>query len=205
MVYRAVLNPLLPLLNKALNRALKTDRWLMQSWSALAGRVLSLEIKELEQPVYVYLLADGVLLSLEQPEQIDVTITGDIAGLLALAKAEDPQTIILARKVKIHGDVATLQDVQRYVTMFEFDWEGEISRFIGPLWAGAAGQGVCATKRWLEQAGESFKKNTSEFVLYEQRLLVSHDEMSDWIEGIQALRLDLERLMARLRLLEERG
>ncbi|ODN42778.1 ubiquinone biosynthesis accessory factor UbiJ [Piscirickettsia litoralis] len=208
MVYRALLKPLLPLLNKALNRALKTDRWLMESWSSLSGRVLALDIKELERPIYVYLLADGLLLSLElsdSSQSVDVTISGDIAGLLALAKAEDPQTVILSRQVKLHGDVATLQEVQRYVAMFEFDWEGEISRYIGPLWAGVAGQSLRASREWLSSAGESFKKNTSEFVLYEQRLLVSHEEMSDWVESLQALRLDAERLKIRLDLLSTKG
>ncbi|ALA23848.1 hypothetical protein AVI51_08730 [Piscirickettsia salmonis] len=207
MAYAALLKSVLPVLTNALNKALKTDRWLMQSWSSLSGRVLALEIKELDVPIYVYLLADGLLLSLNQVEsagsdQVDVTIRGDIAGLLALIKAKDPQTVILSRQVVLHGDVATLQEVQRYLAMFEFDWEGEISRYVGPLWAGVAGQGVRVAKGWLGSASESFKKNTSEFVLYEQRLLVSHEEMNDWLERLQSLRLDVERLSMRLNLLE---
>ncbi|OAJ35694.1 ubiquinone biosynthesis accessory factor UbiJ [Piscirickettsia salmonis] len=211
MAYAALLKPVLPVLTSALNKALKTDRWLMQSWSGLSGRVLALEIKELDVPIYVYLLADGLLLSLEQIESTssasfvnhaDVTIRGDIAGLLALVKAKDPQTVILSRQVVLHGDVATLQEVQRYLAMFEFDWEGEISRYVDPLWAGVAGQGLRMAKGWLGSASESFKKNTSEFVLYEQRLLVSHEEMNDWLERLQSLRLDVERLSMRLNLLE---
>jgi ubiquinone biosynthesis protein UbiJ len=68
-----------------------------------------------------------------------------------------------------------------------------------------AGQFARNTKGWLDQSAQAMRLNTQEYLQEEARLLPAEAELNYYYEQVDQLRLDTDRLEARLnRLLKEK-
>jgi ubiquinone biosynthesis protein UbiJ len=146
----------------------------------------------------VVLVQDGRFdLSFDQSLRADVSITGNVADLLAMAKTQREGTALAAGKVDIEGDLAVAQQVQSMLATMSFDLEGMLAEFTGDVFARMIGRGARGGMAWIREAHRVLEGDLSEYLRYETRLLPSAPEIESFVHESATLANDVERLRAR--------
>ena len=183
------------LLQMTFDAALDDNREALQSCEKLSGRTIALEFREFGAPVYLRPHAGGIELFNHWRGEADVTIQGTLPALLFANLQREPGT---PAGVRIAGDAAIGQEFQKLIRKLDIDWEDRLSRFIG----GTAANRVGRTLRSLEQFGrdsaERLGENLREYLQQETRDLPLREEVEHFVEAVDFLRADVDRLEAQL-------
>jgi ubiquinone biosynthesis protein UbiJ len=133
----------------------------------------------------------------------DATIIGAPLSLLALAGG-DAQAVIQRGDVQICGDAEIAQQFRELGGLLKPDLEAGMARFLGGSGAHLAMRGMRAAAGWTRTAAWTSVRNLAEYLSHESRDLVSRPEAEHFLRGVDALREQLDRIDARLQLMERR-
>lgn len=194
---------LLETLQSAINRLLIYDPDSRMALAQLEGRVIAIEVTEPALRLYLLPGHTGVELSAEQPASVDVTISGRGSALLAMITRGENSNSSQGH-VEIRGDVHLAQRVQYILKSINIDWEEFLSQYVGDMAAHRLGRMGREMRGYLGSAGRSLAMQFSEYLRYEQNLLPARHEVDRFIEEVDALRDDVERVQARLKRLEQK-
>lgn len=129
-------------------------------------------------------------------ENADVRITGSVTALAALLQGADelPSTA----QVRVHGDVALLQQARVAAARLRPDFEEPIARLLGdelayPL-SRVMRRVVSSARRTVHELAEDVR----EFLGEESELLAAKDSMSEFADEVDRLRDSLARLEKRV-------
>jgi ubiquinone biosynthesis protein UbiJ len=134
----------------------------------------------------------------------DVTLSGTPLALLALQRAEDPAGVIRRGDVALYGDGEVGQRFQELAMLLRPDIEEGLSRVIGDIPAHGAATLLRKALDWGRQALDTQAMNVGEYLAHESQVLVPRAEARQFIEEVDALRERVDRLAARVALLEAR-
>jgi ubiquinone biosynthesis protein UbiJ len=134
----------------------------------------------------------------------DATIVGAPLSLLALAGA-DAQSVIQRGDVQIGGDAQIAQQFRELGALLKPDIEAGLAQFLGGSGAHLAMRGMRAAAGWTRTAAWTSVRNLAEYLSHESRDLVSRPEAEHFLRGVDALREQLDRIEARLQLMEQRA
>ena len=87
----------------------------------------------------------------------------------------------------------------------ELDWEYEVSRWLGPLGTALVSSHLRSRSAWAKQSARSLHLNTADYLAEESRTLVGRLEAQTRFNEIDQLKLNLDRLDARIALLLKRN
>ena len=139
----------------------------------------------------------------------DCLIRGNPLALARLGMAERKEAALGSGEILIEGDATVAQRFSEAMAGLNVDWEEQLSKLVGDPIAHQVGQGVRAVGDWGRRTGETFRTNLKEYLEEESRLLPSRYEVEDFLNRVDTLRDDVERLDARLerlaRLVRARG
>jgi ubiquinone biosynthesis protein UbiJ len=133
----------------------------------------------------------------------DATIIGAPLSLLALAGSE-PQAVIQRGDVQICGDAEIAQQFRELGGLLKPDIEAGMAHFLGGSGAHLAMRGMRAASRWGRTAAWTSLRNLAEYLSHESRDLVSRPEAEHFLRGVDTVREQLDRIDARLQLMERR-
>jgi ubiquinone biosynthesis protein UbiJ len=133
----------------------------------------------------------------------DVTLTGTPLALLALQR-EEPAVVIRRGDVTLSGDGEAGARFQELISLITPDFEEELSRLIGDTPAFGAASLLRKAMDWGRSAVATQATNVGEYLTHERQMLVSRAEGRSFIDGVDALREDVDRLAARVAQLETR-
>jgi ubiquinone biosynthesis protein UbiJ len=134
----------------------------------------------------------------------DATIIGAPLSLLALA-GSDAQAVIQRGDVQICGDAEIAQQFRELGGLLKPDIEAGMAQFLGGSGAHLAMRGMRAASRWTRTAAWTSVRNVAEYLSHESRDLVSRPEAEHFLRGVDAVREQLDRIDARLQLMEQRA
>jgi ubiquinone biosynthesis protein UbiJ len=134
----------------------------------------------------------------------DATITGAPLSLLALA-GSDAQAVIQRGDVQISGDAEIAQQFRELGSLLKPDIEAGMAQFLGGRGAHLAMRGMRAAAGWTRTAAWTSVRNLAEYLSHESRDLVSRPEAEHFLRGVDAVREQLDRIDARLQLMEQRA
>jgi ubiquinone biosynthesis protein UbiJ len=171
----------------------------------LDGRVLSLTVEA--TPVAFFLRADGgrLALSARHDGVADASLSGTPLALLALA---GPRAEGALRKggVRIEGDAEVAQKFRELLAQAQPDFEEELSRILGDVAARRVANVARGLVDWGRRSAASLTGSVVEYLQEEGRDLPTRVEVDEFLEGVDRLRDDTERLAARFaRLAARRG
>ena len=192
------------MVERALNGFLHLDGEAFSRESILEGKVVALHIKVLDITLYFDIAADDIQVLGEYGGIPDATISGSVAGLARLSKSDDSASAMLESDVEIHGDMRVAEAFSRLLSEASIDWEEILSKWFGDSAAHQTGKAVRLSNGWIKDSVESMKANTSEYLSEESRVLAAEAEVEMYMEEVDDLRFAVERLEARLKLLEAR-
>jgi ubiquinone biosynthesis protein UbiJ len=134
----------------------------------------------------------------------DATIIGAPLSLLALV-GSDAQSVIQRGDVQISGDAEITQQFRELAGLLKPDIEAGMAQFLGGSGAHLAMRGMRAAAGWTRTAAWTSVRNLAEYLSHESRDLVSRPEAEHFLRGVDTVREQLDRIDARLQLMEQRA
>ena len=196
---------MLGLIATGLNRVLAGQPSAQAELAKLNGRVLDVRVSQLGWRVCVAFEDNGVVLATSSARQADVRIEGSLPDLLAMGRARHRGEPVPAGKVRLEGDLATVQLVQSVFETLALDWEAFLAQYMGDLPARQVARALTGLFAWLNRARVGLERDVGEFLRTETRLLPAADEVNAFAEEVMRLATDVERLAARLQRLRQRA
>jgi len=198
------------LLDHAVARALADSPRATELIEALRGRRLSIQVTG--TPLRALIESTGSTLKLlhlapaagDPAAHADATIIGAPLSLLALT-GDDPQAVIRRGDARIEGDAEIAQQFRELGLLLRPDLESGIARLLGRSGAHIAMRGLRAAADWTRTAAWTQVRNTAEYLAHESGDLVSRPEAEHYLRGVEQLREQLDRLEARLQIIERRA
>ena len=145
---------------------------------------------------------------------LKITATGDFEAGETTLNGNDPSVSIefplsslpliaqgkeaAIRSAKISGHAALLQDISKAFTSLPLAAEAELERFVGPLLANEAVRFFKALKALGDNAQASLHEAGKRYIHDEAQLVAERDDVSKFASDIQCLRIDVQRLEARV-------
>jgi ubiquinone biosynthesis accessory factor UbiJ len=192
-------------LENVLNRGLPRSPRAQQLCAELAGRQVAVEIAG--TPRYLLVESSGVSLKVSTvaPEALAARtpaaiIRGGPFSLLALSGAA-PESVLQRGAVRIEGDAELAQQFRELALLLRPDLEEELSHVVGDVPAHQLGRFARAALELTRKAAATTALNAAEYLAHERRDLVPGTEAEQFLQGVDTLREDVDRLAARIDLL----
>lgn len=189
----------------AVNRILSLDSTAQARLAPLAGKVIAVACTMPAITVYVIPLETGIQLAKEWHAPADCTLSAPANLLLKLATSADKSAVLHHPDVDLDGNSAVLMELADILQGLELDWEYEVSRWLGPLPTALISGHLRSRRDWMVQSAQSLHLNTVDYLAEESRTLVGRIEADMRFNEIDQLKLDLDRIDARIALLLKRN
>jgi ubiquinone biosynthesis protein UbiJ len=186
-----------------LNRSLPRSPRARELCAALAGKRVRVEARALGWVVIAESMNTSIRFVKESTDgqPPDADISGSLLSLAALAGSH-PEEVIQRGDVTIRGDAEVAQKFRELAMLLKPDVEEELSRLIGDTPAHQALRLVRLATGFGRRAAETGVRNVAEYLAHERGDLVPRAEAEDFYRGVERLREDLDRLEARVQLME---
>lgn len=187
-----------------LNRALRLDSTALPRLARLTGKVIAMHCTAPAVEIFILPHADGLRLAGHWQGEVDCRLRAPAASLLHLALSQQKTAVLHSPEVSLEGDSAALLALAGILQDLELDWEHELSRWLGPIGSHLLGNSMRSGGRWIGHSLASLRQDLADYLGEESRSLVGRLEAEARFEEIDALRLDLDRLVARIARLAHR-
>lgn len=190
-------------LEKALNQCLRLDPESLARITRLEGRVIAVEVAGLGQTLYLVPTATGLRLQRVFEGEPDVTLRGAPLSLARLGLSDHP-TEVFGQGVEMRGDAQLGRKLQRILEGLRIDWEEALSHLSGDVVAHQLGNALRGLLAWGRNSSETLGRDVAEYFQEESRDLVTRAELDPFLDGVDKLRSDLDRLGQRVQRLQAR-
>jgi len=184
-------------LESALDLYLKQDPDALQHCAALQDKVIAVNLAGTELTLYFLPDAQGVKVLTHYEGEPDTLLRGTPAGFARLA-VESREDALFHGAIEIIGDTETGQQFQDLLAGVDWDWEEQLSKLTGDALAHQVGELVRKGRRWLDESSDTLQQDLSEYLQEEARLLPTRTEIDEFLDNVDQLRTDTDRLAARV-------
>ena len=179
----------------ALNTALAQDQETKAKLNQFEDRCIAIHIKDFNKIITMTVIDTKLKLSMNSEEDADLTIT---ANAMTLAKlGSDPDSLFSA-DIDINGDVQFAKQLRDLLDGFDFDWEAQLAKVTGDTLAFPIAHGLRQFTAWAKNTHQSMQETTAEYLREEAQLLPDKSQTNDYMNNIDTLRADVDRLEARI-------
>lgn len=185
------------MMETAFNQYLRMDPNTVRELAQLKGCVIALEITGFDWEIFLCPTENGLQCLPSSEVEADTRLIGTPLALLGLAVSGDSQAKLASGEVKIKGDVQLGQQFKQILNRMEIDWEEHLSRISGDVFAHQAGRFGRAGIQFFNDVATSLNLDLSEYLQEEIRLLPSEIEVQNYLDEVDHLRSDADRLQAR--------
>ena len=181
-----------------LNRLLANNAHLSTRLDELHTKVV--QFKTLSLTCYLVFFNQEIHLYHQWNKPVDVFIEASPQALAKMAMLTNAQREhFIKNNFHITGDMEVAQLIKQYVNSLEIDWESWLAQYTSKPVAHKIVTSLISfnqlTKQWKTHFTESF----SEFLQEESSLLPSNEEIQDFCEDVDTLRMNCDRLEAKLK------
>jgi ubiquinone biosynthesis protein UbiJ len=195
--------PAVAVLEEIGNRLLRLDPETLKHLGDLQGRVVCIEFRDLGRKLYLEPSEAGFRMSTEHATPPSVILRGSLATFARLGL--DPERRGPAPgELEIQGDAALGQTMQAILRDLDLDWEEPLARLFGDPAGHALARALRGIHAWHVQALKTFGANAAEYLQEEARLLPVRAEVEAFLDAVDVLRADVDRLAARIQRLSTR-
>ena len=181
------------------NHMLVMDDHALDHCAELQGRIIAIELIDLNTTLFCHPSSSGLRLSLQTPSrEVDATIKGRLMGLVSLSLNQDKLSTSIQERVEIIGNAKVAQKFQKLFSEIEIDWQEQLSKITGDIVAFRIGQGVSKTHKWLTQSLQSFALSGREYLQEETQGLPTKVEFDRFKQSVTDTRDEVDRLEALL-------
>ncbi|CAB1274766.1 ubiquinone biosynthesis accessory factor UbiJ [Candidatus Nitrosacidococcus tergens] len=165
----------------------------------LSGKYLKVELTDLQIEIFIKITASNIELSTFTEAIPKATLSGTTLAFLktAVSYAQSPK-ILFTGDIQIHGDVEFIQQLKQFVQESNLDWEEILSKYTGDILAYQISSNVRYVKSWGSNTVKALSQSLTEYLHEEIQLLPNHGEVIHFLDTVDHLRAQLNRLEARI-------
>ena len=193
-----LLSGLLASVESGVNRVLRLDSTALARMRPLTGKVIAVECASPALHLFILPSDEGLLLAAQWAADADCTLRAPASSLLHLALSKDKTAVLHGPQVDLEGDSHVLMELAAILQDLKLDWEFELSRWIGPVATALIAGHVRSRANWYQHGFVSLNQNLAEYLSEEARTLVGEREAQARFDELDQLKLDLDRLEARV-------
>jgi ubiquinone biosynthesis protein UbiJ len=186
----------------SINALLRQDPASLLALAPLQGRLVALQLTELPFVIGIRLFDDGISLS-GAADQADGGLHGSISDFLQLASSANKASALINSRIQLSGDTELVLALARIADRLDIDWEAFVSPVTGGLLAHQLGKGVRSLLRWGQDTARTNRMAVSDYLQDEARVIVHRQELEQFASSVDQLRLDSDRLEAKLQQLAQ--
>lgn len=184
-----------------LNQAIQADRESLQQLHDFDQQLLLLDVTDLQLNIAVEIVDASIKLHQSAATEPALTLSGTSTALMQLAR--DPDSLF-SSEITLHGNVRLAKQLQDWLQQFDFDWEALLARLTGNTLAHPLANVLRAGFQSLHRNQQSLMQTTAEYLREESRLLPDNSEVNHFMQAVDKLDADVERLAARIKRLQSR-
>ena len=192
-------------LASAINRYLAMDPGVAARLAPLDGKTIALELRGFDLVICLQIAAGRIAVLQEPVAEPDTTLHGTPLGYTRLGLGNDSAGTLFSGAVTITGDVETGQAFKAVLDELDIDWEEQLAGITGDLVAHRLGNAARSAGKWLHQGRTTLQQDLGEYLQEELRVVPTRIEVDNFIGDVDRLRMDLERIDARIRRLQTTG
>ena len=185
-------------LEAVLNRYIALDPEGAARLAPLQGRLIGIEVQGLGTRLYLIPGPDSLQVFGAYEGEPDCLLRGTPLALARLGLAERKEDRLFGGEVTVEGDTGLAQDFGAFLAGLDVDWEEQLSRLVGDPLAHGIGDGVRSLQRWGRDSAQTLTQDLKEYLQEEARLLPTPYEVESFLDQVDVLRDDVERLAARV-------
>ncbi len=189
-------------LETALTRYLALDDNAHLYLTPLAGKVIAITIEPFNETLYLCPTETTIQCLENFVGEVDTTLSGSISAFGVMGLSKKPTRSLFSGDVKITGDTRLGQKFQQLFEQLDIDWEQQLSHLTGHKIAHTLANLFQSSHEWTQESIETFKLNATEFLQEETRDLPAKAEADIFYQHVDRLRMDFDRLFARVNQLQ---
>ena len=191
-----------------LNRILAKDSYLRSRLKIFSGKSLQISVYPPGITVTVLFERDRIRLLSSPAELLDIEITASISGnvseLIPLLIEKPDRRPLSNPAITVTGDVNFIQDIYASLHNLDIDWEDYLAPMLGNLITNELSQFHEDLQEWSQQVSSNMKRNVDEYLKEEERIFPKKEQLKDFGEELDRLKLKIDRVKAKFNVLYER-
>ena len=191
-----------------LNRILAKDSYLRSRLKIFSGKSLQISVYPPGITVTVLFERDRIRLLSSPAELLDIEITASISGnvseLIPLLIEKPDRRPLSNPAITVTGDVNFIQDIYASLHNLDIDWEDYLAPMLGNLITNELSQFGEDLQEWSQQVSSNMKRNVDEYLKEEERIFPKKEQLKDFSEELERLKLKIDRVKAKFNVLYER-
>ncbi len=192
----------LRLLERTLNGLLAMDAETPKRLTPLHGKLIEIHTRAPTLHFCAEGAADGLRLHAAPPRPADTVISGATIALVRQRLSDDPRRALLSGEVAISGDLQVGAAFRALLDGLDIDWEEQAARLFGDVLAHQLGNAVRGLRGWLDDSADALRHGCGEYLREESRLLADRHDTEAFMNAVDVLRADGDRLQQRIERLQ---
>ena len=185
-------------ITKAVNAYLHLDPESKVRFQTLKGRVIAFEFLPFHFSFQCTFNENGMQIISNNTETAETVIKGTPLQMVGAALARNERQQFFAEDVLIEGNAELGQELINLFDELEIDWEEYASTIIGDVPAYYTNHYFNKMSNWVKQTKNNFIQNANEYIHEEKTWFPTHEALQDFFTDIDILRLDVDRIEAKL-------
>lgn len=189
-------------ISKAINAYLALDPESLDRAKKLRDHAFAIELLPFHFHFIGYFDESGIHLSTDHTAQPEVTLRGTPLQLLGATLAKENRHRFFSDDLVIEGNAEIAQQITALFDHMQIDWEEHLSKLTGDHVAYRVGRFAERALAWLNNANDSLTASTTEYLHEELQWFPTHEALDDFFNEIDILRMDTDRLEAKIQQLQ---
>ncbi len=185
-------------LEAALNRYIALDPEGAARLVPLHGRLIAIELAGFGTRLTLIPGPDGLQVFGAYEGEPDCLLRGSPLALARMGLAERKEDQLFGGEVQVEGDTRLAQEFGAFIAGLDVDWEEQFSRLVGDPIAHQVGSGLRSVGDWGRKSSDTLTQDLKEYLQEEGRLVPTAYEVQGFLDRVDTLRDDVERLEARI-------
>ena len=181
-----------------INRLLSQDPVACVGLAPHKGKSVAIECTTIATELIILIEHDSVQLRSVYEAEPTSTIRGSSSALLGLLTSSDKSSALFTQGISITGDMKLVQQLYECLSQLQIDWENPLGDLIGDAATHQISNLFNLSTQWVKQSSATMGKNIDEYLHEEARLFPAHEEVQDFYDCNYELKLNVDRLEARL-------
>lgn len=192
-------------LESALGRFLALDPESDRLLRPLRGKWVALRVLPFSGALLFYHTADGVQVHTGSESAPDVCLSGTPLGFALAGANASREAALFGGFVRVEGDMDVAKRFGELMDAMRIDWEGVLAGALGRDAGYHIAAGLLGLSRWGRASMATFGADLTEFLQEESRALPAQPEVDCFLQDIDTLRADCDRLAVRIQALQARS
>ncbi len=185
----------------AINQAIYLNPSHRTTLQRLQGKIVRIEVLGVFLQFHLFAESERIVVTGEYDGQVDATISGAPLSLLNLSLQSQPN-LANYPEIQIEGDIHLIQQLTALFKKLPIDWEEYIAQIIGDIPAHQLGNLLRQWDTYTKERVATHEANMSEYLQEELKYLPHPTEVEQFLNQIDKLRDDTERLTLRIQKLQ---